>query len=144
MAKIDETYLRNTFRIQTDTKAARILPYISAASRRLQQMISNAVYASTDPDIAEIVKLAEGTLAMHYMTLNLNTSIRPDGLVKTEQVEGNVTLTYLSPNETNQTAQMYFDQAEELIREFLSPSVGVAPEFVEFETDCAVSHPVFP
>lgn len=133
MAKIDETYMRNTFKIHPDVRAARINPYIAAASRRLQRMIDNSVYSSSDPDIAEIVKLAEGTLAMHYLTLNLNTSIRPEGLVKTEQVENNVTLAYLTPTEQDQQSRQYFEQAEELIREFLSPVEGVAPEFVEFE-----------
>lgn len=142
MAKIDETYLRNTFKIHPDVKSARISPYISAASRRLQRMIHPLVYSSTDPDVEEIVKLTEATLAMHFMTLNLNTSIRPNGLIKTEAVENNVTLNYLSPTETAQTASAYFEQAEELIREFLGSDIPAAPEFVE--TDINYEGTIYP
>lgn len=128
MALIDETYMRETFKFHKDVKVARITPYIAVASRRLQKWVGTAVYNSSDSDLRELLKLPEGLLAMHYMALNLNTSIRPDGLVKTEKVEGETTVQYLSPGETAQTAQQYLDQADEIIREFLQfDSLPAAP-----------------
>lgn len=128
MAKIDLTYMRATFKIQKDVPDERITPYIIVASRRLQSWVG-ANYSSGNQDAQEVLKLAEATLAMHFLTLNLNTSIRPDGLVKTERDSRDVVLSYLSPQETETTAQAYLDQAQELIREFQS-DIYIAPGII--------------
>lgn len=112
---IDIEYLRGAFRISDTVEDERISPYLKPAARRLKKWVGEETYGSDDEDIADILKTAEGLLAMHYLVLNLNTSVRPEGLVRTEQVEGNVTLSYLSATETGSLGQMYIDQAIELL-----------------------------
>lgn len=131
-ALIDETYLRTTYKIHKDVVSGRITPYIAIASRKLKSWIGTDNYAANDADLQTILKLAEGNLAMSFLTLNLNTNVRPQGLVKTEKVEGEVTLQYLSPNETAQVSQQYFEQAEILVRDLFQLSdLPSAPEIVE-------------
>jgi hypothetical protein len=134
MALIDENYLRTTFKIHKDVGSGRITPYIVIASRKLKNWIGTANYATNDADLILILKLAEGSLAMSFLTLNLNTNVRPQGLVKVEKVEGDVTLQYLSPNETMQTSQQFFEQAESLVRDLFQLSdLPSAPEIVAEE-----------
>lgn len=121
-ALIDETYLRTTFKIHKDVVSGRITPYIAIASRTLKRWIGTDNYATTDTDLQLVLKLAEGNLAMSFLTWNLNTNVRPQGLVKVEKVEGEVTLQYLSPNETAQTSQAFFQQAESLVRDIFQLS----------------------
>ncbi len=122
MALINEQYMRDTFQMHEKVVSGRITPYIAVASRRLKKWVGEEAYQNAD--LFEILKLAEATLVMHFMQLNLNTNIRLKGLVKTEQVEGNVTVQYFSPNETAQYAQQYLDQAEEIVRDL----IGYQPE----------------
>lgn len=124
MAKlINEEYMRKTFNIHKDVVNERITPYITVALRRLKIWVGGTTFATTDEDLKEILEIAAGTLAMHFMVRNLNTAIRPKGLVATETVEGNVTVRYLNPMETTQTEISYFAQAEELVRGLLETDV---------------------
>lgn len=130
-ALINENYLRETFNIHKDVAPARITPYIKAASRRLLKWVGAGIYQTTDQDLQDLLKLAEGTLAMHYLIRNLNTNIRPKGIVATESVEGNVTIRYFNPVETSSFEADFLNQAEELIRDFIldadiPPTVEVA------------------
>jgi hypothetical protein len=56
---------------------------------------------------------------MHFAVLGINTALRREGIVRTERVEGNVTLTYLSPNEVATLQQQYLDEAESIARPYL-------------------------
>ena len=118
-ALIDEPYLRKTFQIHKDVIADRITPYIFAASRRLQKWVGSELYTTDNEDLKELLKLAEGTLVMHLLIRNLNTNIRPKGLVATETVEGNVTVRYLNTVETTDAEVGFLNQAEEIVRDFL-------------------------
>lgn len=118
MALIDETYLRETFPIHGDVNDKRITPYLAIASRRLKKWVGATNYGNSE--LADELKLAEGNLAMHFLTLNLNTAIRPEGMVKSEQVEGEKTVQYFSPGETQNFAQQFLDQADEIVREIIA------------------------
>jgi len=132
-ALVTEAYMRATFNIHPDVKPTRITPYIAVASRRLKKWVGDAFYA--DSTLAEILQLAEATLVMHFLIRNLNTNIRPKGLVATESAEGNVTLRYFNPSETTQTELSYLEQAEELIRDLIdyTPEDGVEIVYSEPE-----------
>lgn len=134
-ALIDETYMRTTFNIHKDVASNRITPYINAASRRLKKWVGTARYTGSDADTLNLLKLVEATLVMHFLELNLNTNIRPKGLVATETVEGNVTVRYFNPVETAQFSEQYLDQADELIREFLDGDAADI-EIVRDGDDC--------
>ncbi len=70
---------------------------------------------------------------MHFIVRNLNTAIRPNGLVATESVEGNVTLRYFNPTETAQTESAYLEQAEELIRDLITTANDAGIEIIADE-----------
>lgn len=134
---IDENYLRSVFKIHKDVGDARLTPYIALAARRLKAWIGESNYNAQDEDLQTILKLAEGNLAMAFLIRNLNTAIRPNGLVLTEQTEGNVTLTYLNPAQTTQTEQAYFEQAESIVRDLMQTSdLPSAPGFIEADLSC--------
>lgn len=131
---IDETYLRATFNIHKDVAPARITPYIKIGSRRLIKWVGAANYANAD--LIEELKLAEATLVMHFLIRNLNTNIRPKGVVATETVEGNVTVRYLNPVETTAAETDFLAQAEEIVRDFiLNPDIPPTWEIVGWEID---------
>ncbi len=131
-ALIDEGYVRATFNIHKDVETTRITPYITVAGRRLVKWVGATVHASANSEIQEVLKLAEATLTMHFLIRNLNTNMRPKGLVATEIVEGNVTMRYLNPTEVSQSETDYLNQAEELVRDLiLDSSVPPAPEIVK-------------
>lgn len=126
-ALIDADYLRDTFNIHSDVLDNRLTPYCAAASRRLQSWVGADNYA--DAELLEELKLAEGMIAMNLLQLNLNTSIRGDGLVRRETVEGNVQIEYLSAKETADTARAYLEQAEAIVQEFSQlTDIPPAPE----------------
>jgi hypothetical protein len=130
-ALIDENYLRDTFNIHKDVKPSRITPYINPASRRLKKWVGLEVYGTSDNELKEALRLAEATLTMHFFIRNLNTNIRPKGLVGTETVEGNVTVRYLNETEITAAEANYLAQAEELIREFIvAPDIPPSLEVV--------------
>lgn len=130
---IDEEYMRGTFQIHSKVGTGRITPYIAVASKRLERWVGAANYADTD--LADELKLAEGLIVMHLMTLNLNTNIRTAGLVRTEVVEDNKVVTYLSPTETAQTASLYLEQAEEIVRSYIQESSLPGVPLVNEEID---------
>lgn len=136
MALIDEDYLRDGFNIHKDVATTRIDSYIALASRRLKSWVGENTYATEEVNLQEILKLAEGTLTLAFMIRNLNTSIRPNGLVLTEQVEGNVTVSYMNPNQTQQTQESYFNDAQDIVRDLIEASdLPPAPELTQFDID---------
>lgn len=136
MALIDENYLKDTFNIHKDVKSPRLTPYIARAARRLKKWVGVATYETTDQEIKSDLKLAEGTLAMAFLIRNLNTAIRSQGLVLTEEVENNVRLTYQNPTQTAQTEAAYFQDAENIVRDLMETSdLPAAPEFIETDID---------
>lgn len=131
---INEDYMKQTFNIHKDVTDNRISPYIKVASRRLQNWVGATIYETTDEDLKDVLKLAEGTLAMHYMIGNLNTNIRPKGLVATESVEGNITVRYLNPGETLQSEADFLARAEEIVRDLiLNPDIPPTVEVADNE-----------
>lgn len=136
MALIDENYLKATFNIHKDVASSRITPAIARAARSLRQWVGDTTYETDDSEIRPILKLAEATLTMSFLIRNLNTAIRSQGLVLTEQVDGNATLTYMNPTQTKQTEQSYFEDAEAIVRDLIEASdIPPAPEFVETDID---------
>ncbi len=126
---IDATYMRETFKIHKDVGDKRIDPYIAVALIRLEKWVGADNYA--DANLAVPMKIAAGTLTMHYLIPNLNTNIRTKGLVATETVEGNVTVRYLNPIETGQAETAYLERARELVDAFiLASDLPPAPEIV--------------
>lgn len=129
---VDADYVRETFNIHVDVLDGRITPYIKPASRRLIKWVGAAKYA--DEDLADELKIAEATLVIHFMIRNLNTAIRPKGLVKTERVEGNTVVEYLTPTQSTELETDYLHQAEELVREMLETAENPPPpEIVEID-----------
>jgi hypothetical protein len=129
------------FDINDGIKAGRILRHITAASRRLRSWVGDAAYddaLKTDADDdarQENLELAEAHLAMHFAVLGINTALRPTGVVRTEKVEGDVTITYHSPNEVVTLQQAFLETAESIARPYMVDAAAVppAPEVVEEE-----------
>lgn len=115
MSLIDEPFIRANFNVHEDVLASRINVYLKPAARRLKKWVGETVYA--DADFADELKLAEANLVMHFLIVNLNTAIRPEGLVKSEQTEGATTVNYLSAAEVQTYTQFYLAQAEEIVCE---------------------------
>lgn len=120
MALIDVNDMRAWFNIHADVADARITLYIASASKRLIRWVGATNYA--DSGLEDELKLAEALIVMHLIILNLNTSIRKNGLVGTESVEGNVQIKYLTPNETAALASSYLEQADEIISAYRQAS----------------------
>lgn len=120
MALIDVNDMRAWFNFHSDVADARITLYIASASKRLIRWVGATNYA--DSELADELKLAEALIVMHLIILNLNTSIRKNGLVGTESVEGNVQIKYLTPNETAALASSYLEQADEIISAYRQAS----------------------
>lgn len=132
MALIDEDYLRQTFNIHDEVPSERLTPYIAAASRRLKSWVGETHYA--DSEIVEELKLAEASLAMHLLIPNLNTAVRPNGLVRRETVENNVVVEYLSQSEVEKSSTGYLEQAERFVSEW-NQITGVAVPIVNTDVD---------
>ena len=118
MALIDEPKLRDIYNISADVKSGLLARAIGAASRRPTQWVGAAAYASTNPETKSDLEFAEAQLAMHFALLGMNTVITPGGVVRTQKVEGDTVITYLTPNETKQLAAEYLAQAEEAARPY--------------------------
>lgn len=121
-ALIDEAYLRSTFNIHREVEDARLTPYIAAASRRLIRWVGADNYA--EATLAAELELAEGLIAMHLLELNLNTAIRPNGIVRRETVENSVVVEYLSPKDVEALSGAYLEQAEEIAADWTSAAGG--------------------
>lgn len=136
---ITESILREMFDIHKDVKSGRLARHIGAASRRMRAMVGEEAYTDAlleSPENAERKEdfiQAEASLAMHFAIFGLNTVVRVSGLVKTEKIEGDVVLQYLSPKEITELSQLYLEQAEEILRPYaLSDGTPSAPfEFAE-------------
>lgn len=139
---ITETELRAQFDIHTDVRPERVTFAIGAAARRLKNLVGAAAYAdallddgATDAERRADLDYAEALLAMHYCLLGLNTQIRPSGVVKTEKVEGETVVQYLTAKEIFELSRQYLDIAEEVIRPYalLSDVPDAQVELVETE-----------
>jgi len=139
---ITESELRAQFDIHTDVRTERVTFAIGAAGRRLKTLVGATAYADAllDDQATDAVRradldYAEGLLAMHYCLLGLNTQIRPSGVVKTEKIEGETVVSYLTPTEIQHLAGHYLDIAEEVIRPYalLSDVPDAQVELVETE-----------
>lgn len=122
---ITEPELREQFDIHEDVKSGRVTFAIGAAGRRLKTLVGAEAYDdallddnATDAGRRADLDYAEGLLAMHYCLLGLNTQIRPSGVVKTEKIEGDTVVSYLTPNEIAALAAQYLDMAESVIRPY--------------------------
>ena len=115
MSLIDENFIRANFNVHEDVLNARIKMYLKPAARRLKKWVGETIYS--DSEFEDELKLAEANLVMHFLIVNLNTAIRPQGLVKSEQTEGSITVNYLSANEVQTYTQFYLAQAEEIVCE---------------------------
>jgi len=121
---IDIDDLREMFSISSDIVDGRLGGPLGAASRRLRGWVGSDVYDDAaaltplDADMAAELKLAEANLAMHFALLGLNTQLRSSGVVKTERVEGDTVINYLSPVEIKQLTDQYLNQAEEIVRPY--------------------------
>ncbi len=128
------------FDIHTDVNPARLTFAIGAAGRRLKNLVGATTYAdallddsATDAERRADLDYAEALLAMHYSLLGLNTQIRPSGVVKTEKIEGETVVQYLTAKEIFDLSKQYLDIAEEVIRPYalLSDVPDAQVELVE-------------
>lgn len=134
-AIIDETYLRQTFNIHDEVGDERLTPYIKAAHRRLHAWVGDGPFG--DDYAADELKLAEATLAMSMLIPNLNTAVRPNGLVRRETVENNVVVEYLSQSEVGTAAAAYLEQASQIVSEWNQLTDVALPSIVESDdTSC--------
>jgi hypothetical protein len=113
--------LREMFAISSDIVDGRLSKHLGAASRRLRGWVGDAAYddallgpAALDPDRRDDLVLAEAHIAMHLAILGINTHIRSSGVVKTERIEGEITVNYLTPAEAQQVSDDYLARAEEI------------------------------
>lgn len=139
---ITETELRAQFDIHTDVVSGRVTFAIGAAGARLKNLVGLTAYndallddQAQDGVRRSILDYAEGLLAMHYCLLGLNTQIRPSGVVKSEKIESETVVSYLTPNEIAALSTQYLDLAESVIRPYalLSDVPDAQVELVETE-----------
>jgi hypothetical protein len=137
---IDVNELRERFDIDNDLKDGRLTPHIGSASRRLRQWVGDTVYATTDEDIKADLENAEAHLAMHFAVLGLNSPMSYKGVFITEtSTEGKAVRRYLDPKQISELAQMYLDQAQELVQKYtLTDGTPAAPFDVIGSTDCTI------
>lgn len=121
---IDTTFLRGQFDIHTDILDSRLQRNIGAASRRLRKWVGDEFYQSVvnksaEDDLRKDFQLAEANLAMHFAILGLNTPITSKGILQTTRSKDFSVISYLSPDKIAELQQMYLDQAEEIVRDYL-------------------------
>ena len=85
---------------------------------------------------ADNLAYAEAHLAMGYALLGINTSMRKTGIVSSERVEGQVTVSYLTPAQLQALQQEYFETAETIARPYTT-SDGTPFGFEVLEETCA-------
>lgn len=142
MALIDADYLRTNFPfiIHQDINDGQMEMSLASASERLEKWIGLTVYEETEAlDDTErqrlILNNAEGHLALHYALLALNTNLRIQGLVKSEQVEGDTVNTYFTPIETANFTNQYLEMAREIAESYIGDGTPPAPEIVLADDD---------
>lgn len=139
---ITETELRAMFDIHANVEPGRLTFGIGAAGRRLKALVGAMAYAdallddtATDQIRRADLDYAEALLAMHYCLLGLNTQIRPSGVVKTEKIEGETVVQYLTPKELIDLSKQYLDIAEEVLRPYALLDAVPEAEVEIVETD---------
>jgi hypothetical protein len=142
MPLIDEAQFKQIFSVSKDIGNGRLTLQIGAASRRLKRWVGDAAYADAlagspaNQDRSDDLQLAEAYLAMHFVLVSLNTVITPGGLLITSREEGQRPTTYFTPAQTQQQAQIYFDQAEEIVRPYVtSDGTPSAPQISKNKTE---------
>jgi hypothetical protein len=144
--------LREIFAIDAGLADGRFERALSAASTRIRAWVGDDAYEDAgslppeEPQRADDLALAEAHLAMGYAILGVNTSMRLTGIVSSERVEGNVTISYLKPTDLELMQQQYLDLAETIARPYLDPTKSdsdVGPGMIV--TDCrgALPRPCF-
>jgi len=133
-AEIRNDHASALYGVSKEIKLTRITPYVIAASVRLRSWVGDAAYddALDVPSIAAlpvaeqrqitqrraILKAAEGDLTMSYLVANLNSAIRPQGLLAETKVEGQTTERYFTPEQTQARAREFFEQAVILVEPY--------------------------
>jgi hypothetical protein len=141
MGLVTADELRELFDIEAAIGNPRFERALKAASTRLRSWVGDAIYddaisiPADDQERADNLAYAEAHLAMGYALLGINTAMRKSGIVSTERVEGNVTLSYLSPAQLAALQQEYFETAETIARPY-STSDGTPFGFEVIEEDC--------
>jgi len=137
MPLINAQMLRELFAIDDQIANARFDRALDAASTRLRSWVGGDAYddagtlPADDEARADDLALAEAHLAMGYAILGINTSMRPTGIVSSERVEGQVTISYLKPADLAALQQQYFETAEQIARPYLlSDGTPGPPEIV--------------
>lgn len=107
--------------IDTPTTDTQVKRPLGAAIRRVKSWVGDEVFAAAveagDEDETKLdLQASAGYLAMHFLIANFNTVVRSGGIVKAEKAEGDTVLSYLTPAETRERAQEFFDLADELCR----------------------------
>jgi hypothetical protein len=122
---IDAEALREIFAIDAALQDERFERALKAASSRVRIWVGDLAYDDAgslppeDPQRAEDLAFAEAHLAMGYAILGVNTSMRATGIVSSERVEGQVTISYLKPADLAALQQQYLDTAETIARPYL-------------------------
>ena len=122
---IDVDDLREIFDITERIKDGRFTRALTAAGRRMREWVGDEVYEDAllaDPEDdtrKEALQYAEAHLVMHFAVLGINTALRPVGIVKTENVEGNKVLQYHSPKEVAELQALYLGLAEQIAGPYL-------------------------
>lgn len=125
MPLVSEDELRAAFAIDSEVDDDRLTMALAPANSRIKVWVGDEAYndaiAETPDDAlrALVLKSAAAHLAMGYVILGLNTPIRPTGIISSESVEGNKTVSYLRPGEVTALQQQYLDKAEEIARPYL-------------------------
>ena len=143
------------YAISKDVVYARIDPYVWAASERVRGWVGDAVYdEALAADESLLVALSasdkrrvkarwavlatvEAELAISYLLPNLNTFVTPEGMLLEARSEGQVTHRYLTPEQTRQMAELFFNRAYSLVTPYLLEGATPAAEFEFAEVICA-------
>ncbi len=119
----------------SDTQLKRPL---GVALRRIKSWVGVTVYdaavaADEEDECKNDLQAAAGYLAMHFLIVNFNTVVRVGGIVKTEKVEGDTVLSYLTPDDTIKRSQEFFELADEMVRPWRADA---STPLVEIITEC--------
>lgn len=124
------------FSINEDTDevpSEQINPSLGAASRRMKAWVGEEIYTDalsdtpTDSDRKLELTMAESYLAMHFALPGLNINVSNKGVVKTEKVEGDAVLQYLTPNEVKTAAADFLARAEEIATPYRQARMSLSP-----------------
>jgi hypothetical protein len=117
--------LREQFAIDKEIKDPRFTRALAAAGRQMRAWVGDAAYDDALDDTPDDetrkadLELAEAYLVMGLSVLGINTSLRPSGIVKSERVEGNVTISYHSPAEVEKLQELYLQMAQDVARAYI-------------------------